>query len=199
MYSQNRNRTVVIGGGLAGLSAAWNAARAGQSVVVLERSPYLGGRCASFYDLPSMRWLDNCPHVFLDCCDGVREFFAQTGLIEFWKPEREFYFYPQRRHVLILPSVRTSIPRYIRHIIPDSCKGRQLFTVSHDGDRLHLFLNGRRIKEPSLYPGTAGNGLPDGLFIGAYGVHGRKVQQFFHGTIHSVKITYGSAAEGEFL
>ena len=113
------------------------------------------------------------------------------------RSQGEFYFYPQRRHVLILPSVRTSIPRYIRHIIPDSCKGRQLFTVSHDGDRLHLFLNGRRIKEPSLYPGTAGNGLPDGLFIGAYGVHGRKVQQFFHGTIHSVKITYGSAAEGE--
>ena len=103
MYSQNRNRTVVIGGGLAGLSAASNAARAGQSVVVLERSPYLGGRCASFYDLPSMRWLDNCPHVFLDCCDGVRVFFTQTGLIEFWKPEREFYFYPPGKPAAAAP------------------------------------------------------------------------------------------------
>ena len=103
MYSQNRNRTVVIGGGLAGLSAAWNAAQAGQDVVVLERSPYLGGRCSSFYDLPSMRWLDNCPHVFLDCCDGVREFFTQTGLIEFWKPEREFYFYPPGKPATAAP------------------------------------------------------------------------------------------------
>ena len=103
MYSQNRNRTVVIGGGLAGLSAAWKAAQAGQSVVMLERSPFLGGRCASFYDLPSERWLDNCPHAFLDCCDGVREFFAQTGLIEYWKPEREFYFYPPGKPATAAP------------------------------------------------------------------------------------------------
>ena len=73
MYSQNRNRTVVIGGGLAGLSAAWNAARAGQDVVVLERSPYLGGRCMSIYDNGSQRWIDNCPHVFLECCTGSFE------------------------------------------------------------------------------------------------------------------------------
>lgn len=94
MYSQNRNRTVVIGGGLAGLSAAWKAAQTGQSVVILERSPYLGGRCMSIYDNVSQRWIDNCPHVFLECCTGVKDLFTQTGLIQYWKPEREFYFYP---------------------------------------------------------------------------------------------------------
>ncbi|MDO8345851.1 MAG: FAD-dependent oxidoreductase [Cellvibrio sp.] len=39
---------VVIGGGLAGLSAAFNLARAGKTVRVLEEKPHLGGRTASW-------------------------------------------------------------------------------------------------------------------------------------------------------
>jgi protoporphyrinogen oxidase len=39
---------VVLGAGPAGLAAAWRAARAGRSVVVLERAPVPGGMAASF-------------------------------------------------------------------------------------------------------------------------------------------------------
>ena len=39
---------VVLGAGPAGLGAAWRAARAGHSVVVLERGPAVGGMAASF-------------------------------------------------------------------------------------------------------------------------------------------------------
>ncbi len=39
---------VVLGGGPAGLAAAWRAAGAGRSVLVLERAPAVGGMAASF-------------------------------------------------------------------------------------------------------------------------------------------------------
>ena len=39
---------VVLGGGPAGLAAAWRAARSGRSVLLLERAPAVGGMAASF-------------------------------------------------------------------------------------------------------------------------------------------------------
>ena len=39
---------VVLGGGPAGLAAAWRAAQAGRSVLLLERAPAVGGMAASF-------------------------------------------------------------------------------------------------------------------------------------------------------
>jgi quinone-modifying oxidoreductase, subunit QmoA len=45
--AQNGNRTIVVaGGGIAGLSAAVEAAEAGFHVILVEREPYLGGRVA---------------------------------------------------------------------------------------------------------------------------------------------------------
>jgi len=40
---------LVIGGGIAGMTAALEAAEAGCSVVLVERSPFLGGRVARTY------------------------------------------------------------------------------------------------------------------------------------------------------
>jgi len=45
----SRGRVVVVGGGIAGLSAAIEAAEAGCEVVLVEREPYLGGRAAQMY------------------------------------------------------------------------------------------------------------------------------------------------------
>src|SRR4051794_41944295 len=39
---------VVLGGGPAGLAAAWRAAGSGRSVLLLERAPAVGGMAASF-------------------------------------------------------------------------------------------------------------------------------------------------------
>lgn len=43
-------RVAVLGGGLAGLSCAYELARAGVEVTVLEREPHLGGMATSFVD-----------------------------------------------------------------------------------------------------------------------------------------------------
>ncbi|MGB6877441.1 MAG: hydroxysqualene dehydroxylase HpnE [Candidatus Acidiferrales bacterium] len=69
---------IVIGGGLAGLSAATALADAGIRVQVFEKRPYLGGRATS-YALPDGSHIDNCQHVTLGCCTNLANFYERTG------------------------------------------------------------------------------------------------------------------------
>ena len=50
---------IVIGGGLAGLSAGVSLAEAGWHVRLFEQRPFLGGRATS-YVLPDADHVDNC-------------------------------------------------------------------------------------------------------------------------------------------
>jgi squalene-associated FAD-dependent desaturase len=68
---------VVIGGGLAGISAALDCARADASVTLVEVRPRLGGAVYSFER--DGLWLDNGQHVFLRCCDAYRSLLARLG------------------------------------------------------------------------------------------------------------------------
>jgi squalene-associated FAD-dependent desaturase len=68
---------VVVGGGLAGLSAAVAAADAGARVTVLERALRLGGATWSF--TRDGLTLDNGQHVFMRCCTGYLGFLERVG------------------------------------------------------------------------------------------------------------------------
>ncbi|MGR6999648.1 FAD-dependent oxidoreductase [Yinghuangia aomiensis] len=67
----------MVGGGLAGITAALAAADAGMSVTLLEGRPRLGGATFSFRR--DGRWLDNGQHVFLRCCTAYRSFLDRIG------------------------------------------------------------------------------------------------------------------------
>ncbi len=69
---------IVIGGGLAGLSAAVALAEAGYRITLLEKRPFLGGRATS-YVLPSGDHVDNCQHVTLGCCTNLDDFYGRSG------------------------------------------------------------------------------------------------------------------------
>jgi squalene-associated FAD-dependent desaturase len=69
---------IVIGGGLAGLSAAVALAEAGYRITLLEKRPFLGGRATS-YVLPSGDHVDNCQHVTLGCCTNLADFYDRAG------------------------------------------------------------------------------------------------------------------------
>ncbi|HEV2617049.1 MAG TPA: hydroxysqualene dehydroxylase HpnE [Candidatus Acidoferrales bacterium] len=69
---------IVIGGGLAGLSAATALADAGVRVWLLEKRPHLGGRATS-YALPDGSQIDNCQHVTLGCCTNLADFYRRAG------------------------------------------------------------------------------------------------------------------------
>jgi hydroxysqualene dehydroxylase len=67
----------VVGGGLAGITAALRLADAGRSVVLVEARPRLGGAAFSFRrDALS---IDNGQHVFLRCCDAYQWFLRRIG------------------------------------------------------------------------------------------------------------------------
>ena len=69
---------IVIGGGLAGLSAGVALAEAGWRVRLFEQRPFLGGRATS-YVLPDGEHVDNCQHVTLGCCTNLEDFYKRVG------------------------------------------------------------------------------------------------------------------------
>jgi squalene-associated FAD-dependent desaturase len=70
-------RVVVVGGGLAGISAALSLADAGAGVTLLERRQRLGGLTWSFQR--NGLSFDNGQHVFLRCCTAYRGFLDRIG------------------------------------------------------------------------------------------------------------------------
>lgn len=70
---------MVIGGGLAGLSAACALAERGITVTLIERRNYLGGRAFSFVDPQTGMELDNGQHVFLRCCTEYIDLLKKIG------------------------------------------------------------------------------------------------------------------------
>jgi squalene-associated FAD-dependent desaturase len=71
-------RVLVIGGGLAGISAAIRLREAGVDVTLLESRAWLGGATCSFSrgDLV----IDNGQHVFLRCCTAYQDLLARLGM-----------------------------------------------------------------------------------------------------------------------
>ncbi|MGO9218588.1 MAG: hydroxysqualene dehydroxylase HpnE [Streptosporangiaceae bacterium] len=69
---------VVVGGGLAGITAAIALREAGARVTLLESRPRLGGATCSFTRGGLI--VDNGQHVFLGCCTAYRELIARLGM-----------------------------------------------------------------------------------------------------------------------
>jgi squalene-associated FAD-dependent desaturase len=70
----------VVGGGLAGLSAACALAEDGYEVNLLERRPYLGGRASSYEHPGTGEVIDNCQHVLLGNCTNLIELYRRLGV-----------------------------------------------------------------------------------------------------------------------
>jgi squalene-associated FAD-dependent desaturase len=73
-------KAVVIGGGLAGLTAAIALAEQGAEVTLLEAKPRLGGATCSFNRDGLI--VDTGQHVFLRCCTAYQGLLAKLGMTE---------------------------------------------------------------------------------------------------------------------
>jgi squalene-associated FAD-dependent desaturase len=71
-------RAVIIGGGLAGITAAIALAESGADVTLLEARPRLGGATCSFNRDGLV--VDTGQHVFLGCCSAYRGLLARLGM-----------------------------------------------------------------------------------------------------------------------
>src|SRR5687767_13041482 len=70
---------VVIGGGVAGLSAASSLAERGARVVLLEARPELGGRTSTYPIAAVQGRADNGQHILMGCYDDTFAFLRRIG------------------------------------------------------------------------------------------------------------------------
>lgn len=73
------SRTLVVGGGFAGLAAAVRLAEAGREVTLVEATKAGGGRSRSFRDKVTGREIDNGQHLMMGCYHETRAFLRAIG------------------------------------------------------------------------------------------------------------------------
>ncbi len=71
---------IVLGGGVAGMSAACALAESGLHVRLVERRSYLGGRASSYRHPGVDEVIDNCQHVLFGCCTNLVGFYRRIGV-----------------------------------------------------------------------------------------------------------------------
>jgi uncharacterized protein with NAD-binding domain and iron-sulfur cluster len=86
--SPGPRHVAVIGGGLAGITAAVALAESGAQVTLLEARPRLGGATCSFTRDGLV--VDTGQHVFLGCCTAYRGLLAQLGMTGHAPLQRRF-------------------------------------------------------------------------------------------------------------
>ena len=77
-----RNDVLIVGGGLAGLTAGVALAGAGRRVRLLEQKAHLGGRARSFTDPATGCVVDNGQHLFMGCYHATLRFLAEIGTLD---------------------------------------------------------------------------------------------------------------------
>lgn len=84
-----QKKVIVIGGGIAGLTAAAYLTKNNFKVTLLEASPKLGGRVYSLIDKETNSIIDNGQHILMGCYNFTLQFLAIIGATE------NFYFQKQ--------------------------------------------------------------------------------------------------------
>ncbi len=88
---------VVVGGGLAGISAALALAKQGADVTLLESKRRLGGRAGSFAaesnQTGEIELVDYCQHVGMGCCTNLQQLIRWLGQEPYWCRHRELHLY----------------------------------------------------------------------------------------------------------
>jgi len=112
----------VVGGGVAGLSAACALASVGFRVTVLERRGYLGGRASSYLHPGTGEVIDNCQHVLFGCCTNLVGFYERIGVADkiYWD-NRMTLIEPGGRRSVLAPSSLPAPMHGLPAILSASC------------------------------------------------------------------------------
>ena len=89
---QPGGEVVVVGGGLAGLAAAFRLAESGMAVRLFESRRTLGGRAGSYTDDVTGETIDHCQHVAMGCCTHFNDLIDRAGLRTFFRRDRVITF-----------------------------------------------------------------------------------------------------------
>jgi squalene-associated FAD-dependent desaturase len=110
---------IVVGGGLAGLSAACALADAGYQVRLLEKRRYLGGRASSYQHPGTGEVIDNCQHVLLGNCVNLIDLYRRLDVSDAirWFDRLTFLEPGGRKSILepsFLPAPFHDMPAFLR-------------------------------------------------------------------------------------
>jgi hydroxysqualene dehydroxylase len=86
--ASNAPAAYVLGGGVAGLTAAFGLAERGYRTTLLESRGWLGGRAFSSFDKAAERHLDNGPHAMLGCYRSTRALLRRLGTEGLFQQDR---------------------------------------------------------------------------------------------------------------
>jgi uncharacterized protein with NAD-binding domain and iron-sulfur cluster len=82
IVSDSAPDAVIIGGGLAGLSAAVELTRRGHTVILVEQKQHLGGRTYSFVHPETGDDVDNGQHLMMGCYHSTLRYLQTIGMID---------------------------------------------------------------------------------------------------------------------
>lgn len=104
---QSRPRVAVVGGGMAGLSAAWFLTQGSHRVTLFEARHTLGGRVRSITDLVTGMVIDTCQHVVLGCCTEFLAWCRDLQLLDCFERHGRFYFVQEGQQTGVLEAPRS--------------------------------------------------------------------------------------------
>ncbi len=110
----------IIGGGLAGLSAAVALAGRGLRVELFESRPRLGGRAGAFWEPAVGAWIDFGQHVLMGCCTQMLQLCRRTGLDQFLCWYRRLYFSEPHGQTHRFEAAGSVLPPF--HLLPAFCR-----------------------------------------------------------------------------
>jgi squalene-associated FAD-dependent desaturase len=80
LAAEKKGTVAIIGGGVAGMSAACALAEAGYAVQLIERRGYLGGRASSYLHPGVNEIIDNCQHALIGAYTNLIDFYRRIGV-----------------------------------------------------------------------------------------------------------------------
>ena len=117
---------IVVGGGVAGISASVHLADAGFAVTLLEQRKLLGGRAGSFaHGIGPGGLVDSAQHVLVGCCSELQALYAKLGVSHLIRFDRAIEFADGAGHRARMKAVLLPSPF---HLTP-SFLAANLFTV----------------------------------------------------------------------
>ena len=121
---------VVLGGGLAGMSAAVRLADEGRTVTLIETSRRLGGRATSHEDPETGSLVDNCQHVLLGCCTNLIDLYKRLGVESLIRWDEDLHFFDKRGRHDVLKRNGLAAPLHLASLMR--------FKTLSLGDRLRI-------------------------------------------------------------
>ncbi|OIP99903.1 MAG: hypothetical protein AUK35_04575 [Zetaproteobacteria bacterium CG2_30_46_52] len=117
---------IVVGGGIAGLTAALRLAERGFAVDVYDAAPELGGRTKSHFDEGLQVWVDNGPHLMVGAYEATQKLMADVGAsdlaswqhhltLPLWHQQRGFFALEAKPYLPIALALLVAVAKLPGH------------------------------------------------------------------------------------